>query len=469
MADQQTMPSEEIGAQHSDADSARRYLEERRWGGRIACPSCGATDVFARKGQRVGFYKCRTCSNEFTVRTGTVLERSHVPLHKWLHAIHILATTRDTVSAGQLANQIDLTEKTARSVLSRLLEACRSGTGQSVPGSEEGDSMNQKSSTGDPRPLTPMPASKILDSVLQYRRDPLQAIAGAPDKPLTIGDIEIPCYVLSDETRVLSQQGFLGAVGRAPKAKGGHGATITDNPPSFLAAQNLRPFVSDDLHQSTTPIPFQTQEGGRAFGYKAALLPQVCEVYLRARDADALRPSQRHIAERAEVLVRGLAAVGIVALVDEATGYQRVRQQRALASILEKFIAKELQPWTKTFPFEFYEQICRLRGWPNIYSIKRPSVIGKYTNDIVYERLAPGVLDELKRMNPTLPSGNRRYRHHQWFTRDVGHPKLRDHLVGVIAVMRVSSSWRGFQRNLQKAYPKLGEQLLLDLETGDNN
>ena len=97
-------------------------------------------------------------------------------------------------------------------------------------------------------------------------------------------------------------------------------------------------------------------------GYNALLLPQVCEDYLQARDAGVLLASQQHIAEHAEIPIRGLATVGIIALVDEATGYQRLREELALASILEKFIAKELQPWTKTFPYEFYEQICRLNG-----------------------------------------------------------------------------------------------------------
>ncbi len=136
-----------------------------------------------------------------------------------------------------------------------------------------------------------------------------------------------------------------------------------DNPPSFLASNNLKPFISKDLLRSTTPIRFQAVTGGSvATGYRATLLPQVCAVYLEARDADALLPSQRHIAERTEILIRALATVGVIALEDEATGYERIREERALATILEKFIAKELQPWTRTFPYEFHEQIFRLKG-----------------------------------------------------------------------------------------------------------
>ena len=194
--------------------------------------------------------------------------------------------------------------------------------------------------------------------------------------------------------------------------------------------------------------------GGNAIGYNANLLPQVCEVYLRARAASKLLPSQKHIAERAEILIRGLATVGVIALVDEATGYQRIREERALATILERWMTKEHERWTRTFPFDFYTEICRLKGWPGTHAIRWPSVIGKYTNDFVYDRLAPGLKDELQRVNPTLPDGGRRHKHHQWFTPEYGHPKLKEHLEGVMVLMRISSSWRAFRKNVDIAYPK---------------
>lgn len=295
---------------------------------------------------------------------------------------------------------------------------------------------------------------------------PLKVIAGAPDRPLVIGDIEIPCYVLENETRVLSQQGFLEAVGRARKAKGGHGATgRVDKLPAFLAPKNLKPFVSNELIESTAPIPFHPTAGQRGYGYRAELLPQVCDVYLAARNSKALLPSQEHIAKRCEILIRGLATVGVIALVDEATGYQRIREERALATILEKFIAKELQAWTRTFDIEFYRQICRLKRWPNLYSIKRPQVVAHYTNDFVYARLAPGVLNQLRQLNPVIPeTGRRKAKLFQWFNRDYGHPRLREHLAAVTALMRAAPNWESFKRSLVRAFPKEHENLPLHLD-----
>ena len=211
-------------------------------------------------------------------------------------------------------------------------------------------------------------------------------------------------------------------------------------------------------------MKFTTTHGTTGFGYNAEILPLVCEVYLNARSAGKLLPSQEHIAERADILIRGLARVGIIALVDEATGYQEIRAKRALATILEKFIAAELQRWTKTFPYQFYQEIFRLKGWPGPNGARRPSVIGHYTNDIVYARIAPGVLDELRRLNPVTPQGHRRNRHHQWFTSDVGHPKLREHLASVITVMRLSNTWDEFTRNLNKVFPRIDRTFEMPLD-----
>ena len=292
----------------------------------------------------------------------------------------------------------------------------------------------------------------ITDKVMAYNPDvpkePLKVIAGAPDSPLVIGDIEIPCFVLEDETRVLVQRGMAIAMGMSKPS----GAQIG----RFALSKTINPFVSNDLIEVlNNPLKFWTPKG-IGHGYPATLLVELCRAVLEARDAGALRTSQLHIAARCDTLIRGLASVGIIALVDEATGYQRVREERALATILERWITKEHERWTQTFPYEFYEEIFRLKGWPGPQGTKRPALIGRYTNEIVYQRLAPGVLEELQRKNPTLPrpSGGRRHKHHQWFTPDFGHPKLKGHLEGVMALMRISSSWHVFLKNLDIAYPK---------------
>jgi hypothetical protein len=168
-------------------------------------------------------------------------------------------------------------------------------------------------------------------------------------------------------------------------------------------------------------------------------LADICDVVLAARKAGDLHHQQHHIADRCEILMRGFARVGIIALVDEATGYERDKKTRSLARILEAFIAKELQPWVKTFPDEYYAQLFRLRGLDyGGDSVKRPQYFGTLTNDIIYKRLAPGVLDELKKVIPKSESGRRKGALSQGLTRNVGYPKLREHLGATVAFMKLS-------------------------------
>jgi hypothetical protein len=273
---------------------------------------------------------------------------------------------------------------------------------------------------------------------------------------IKIGNATIRAAVLEDGTRVLTQYDVLEAIGRSGKPAAGRGSADFDpfekGSPLF-DSENLKVFVSNDLSDSIRPVQFRMPTGQRAWGFRAEILPQVCEVYLRARSDGALRKPQLRFAAACEILVRGLAHVGIIALVDEATGYQKDRATAALAEILERFIAKELQAWTRTFPVEFYEHIFRLQGWPfNPKSVRRPSVIGHYTNNIIYKRLAPGVLTELRKKNPVV-DGRRKHTHFQWLTGEIGHPKLRSHIDGVLALMRVSDTWEEFTKLVKKAYP----------------
>jgi hypothetical protein len=167
------------------------------------------------------------------------------------------------------------------------------------------------------------------------------------------------------------------------------------------------------------------------------------------------------------VVIRGLARVGIVALVDEATGYQEVRDRLALQAILDRFLRKEIAAWSKRFPDEFYQQIFRLRSWEwKGMRVNRPQVVAKYTNDFVWERLAPGLLDELRKRNPRDERGNRRSAHHQWLTEEVGDPKLAQHLYAVVGLMRAAATWEQFRSMLDRAFPKQGQTLQLALTDG---
>lgn len=317
------------------------------------------------------------------------------------------------------------------------------------------------------RALKPEERSHIARqaAVARWRREGkspsvVYAICGSEDSPLRLGDVEIPCYVLEDERRVLSQRGFTAALGKGSKANASW-------LPDLALQKGIGPFIGEDLaDRLRSAIRFVPPNGGRsAYGFEAEILADVCDAILAARRAGALSRNQVSLAEKCELLVRGFARVGINALVDEATGYQELRERNALAKILEKFIANELRKWVKTFPPDYYREMYRLRGleYPPRAGNKMPQYFGTLTNSIVYDRLAPGVRAALKEKAPKDGTGRHRDKLHQYLTEDIGLPALREHLAATIATMKLSDDWERFITNLDRVKPRWGTQAKLPL------
>ncbi|MFH2035151.1 MAG: P63C domain-containing protein [Candidatus Zixiibacteriota bacterium] len=286
---------------------------------------------------------------------------------------------------------------------------------------------------------------------------------------LKIGEMTLTCAVLDDlKTRVLSDR----SVALALKRKGGGAFWRRKKDgeimlPEYLSAKNLEPFIDEELRAKLlTPITYVAKNGVEANGIPAELLPEICDIWLKAQDKGAITETQGVTAKQAQIIIRGLAHVGIIALVDEATGYQELRDRLALQTILDKYITDEWAKWTKTFPDEYYIHLFRLKGmpYPPAPSVKKPSFVGHWTNDIVYSRLAPGVLKTLKEKNPRLSSGSRRVKQFQLLTRDFGHPKLKEHLQNVIFLMRGCTKWADFKRMLERASPKYGDSFPIGLD-----
>lgn len=339
---------------------------------------------------------------------------------------------------------------------------------------DQRESIQEKGGRARARKLSPEERSAIAQAAADARwaksgemaRTPrLRADFGSPDRPLKIGDVEIPCYVLNDGRSVITQNGMLTALtmSQGSATKGG-----PDRLANFAGTKAIKPFISESLGDMINdPIRFRLG-GQTAYGYEATVLPELCDSVLSAREAGSLNPQQKHIAQQCEILVRAFARVGIIALVHEATGYQEVRDREALQEILRRYISEDLMTWVRTFPLEFYKQIFRLKGW-NWNAGKMSPIMGNIVNDIVYGRLAPGVLEELRKRNPVTEKGYRENQHFQHLTRDVGHPSLTRHLYELIGMARAFSwgEWDKFYELVNRVYPKMNASLLLPFESGE--
>jgi hypothetical protein len=285
-----------------------------------------------------------------------------------------------------------------------------------------------------------------------------KATHGSPDHPLRIGDASIPCYVLPDGTRVLAQRGLQLGIGLS-EGGGRSGARRIAELMASLEQKGIN--IRDLVSRVNSPIRFLPPLGAPADGYEAEILPDICAVLIDAGQQGKLGKQREHLAQRAAMLQHGFATLGIIGLVDEVTGYQRDRAKDALSKILESFIAKELQPYIPTFPADFYEEIFRLRGLEYPGSVKRPQYFGMLTNDIVYKRLAPGVLEELKRVK--MEAGRSRDKLFQRLTSNIGYPKLREHLGSVVAIMKLSNGWHDFMDKINRLHPRYGDTIPMSL------
>ena len=269
---------------------------------------------------------------------------------------------------------------------------------------------------------------------------------------LKLADYEMPCDVLEDGTRLLRRKQFLKAMGRGTLGGKTLQRSIDQNLPIILTANNLTPYRTPEIVLTLSEIKFRLPNGQKVVGFPAQALPEVCKIYLNARKDGVLNKQQLKIASQCEIMLMAFARVGLDALIDEATGYQNVRDRNALQKLLEKYVYDEVREWTKRFPDDFFQQAYKIHGWqyPRLTGKNHPQYLGKFINKYIYDKMPPGVLEELKKKNPMNENGNRQHRHHQFLTQDIGNEKLKEQLNIVTTVMKISKNMNEFKDYMEK-------------------
>jgi hypothetical protein len=266
--------------------------------------------------------------------------------------------------------------------------------------------------------------------------EPKLPIAMFPGK-LTIGAGEYLCYVLDNDKRVISQREVV-------RALTGHAKGDISR---YLESQNLQPYISlkkvaDQTIHFTIPKNPVT-----SIGYEATLLVDICDAYLRARDDNSLAPNQMHLAKQAEIITRACAKVGIIALIDEATGYAKFKKKQEYQLKLQAFIADEIQEWAKMFPDDFWFELARLEGVH--YSPRsRPLRWGKYVMMFVYDAVDSDVGKELRKKNP---DPHFLQNHHQWLKK-FGRDRVHDQITKVVTIMKLCESMDDFRHKFAKLF-----------------
>lgn len=291
------------------------------------------------------------------------------------------------------------------------------------------------------------------------------------DGELNLNGLKISCYVLQDGRRILSTSGMQKALAIVNDEKERSSGRLAE----ILSSKHVSACISNE-NLSAKISPILCYRGAQKIaGYEASVLPEICEIMLKVRDYAItnnieLGSRQKAVIAQSDIIIRALARVGIIALVDEATGYQYDREKDELQKILKAYISEELLPWQKRFPDVFYKELFRLNGWDfTVNGIKkRPGIIGKWTNMFIYEELPNGVLDELKKKTPKSESGNRTSRYHQLLTLDIGEPNLEKQINKVITLFQVSDNMKQFCDNFKKMKMRQIGQMELPFDFDEN-
>jgi hypothetical protein len=276
-----------------------------------------------------------------------------------------------------------------------------------------------------------------------------------------IGDVDLECYVLEDGRRVFNKRGMAKAIGL--KSEGGN---------AFLKTMSRKGLGSEIgqqlLEKIENPIYFNYMRSDPGHAYDAEVLVEVCKAIRRAHDAGMLSDSQITIYEQASSLLNAFGKIGIVALIDEATGYQTQRSPDALRLLVQQYLEDEKREWQKEFPDEYYSELNKIYGSQKTairksgaIVLNKPQHFANFTRDYVYKPLENGaVLEELDKLNPILDhKGTRKDRFHQHLSKEYGIEKLRLQVREVITLLKISDSVAEFKKVFKKRFPRSGDQM----------
>jgi P63C domain len=257
---------------------------------------------------------------------------------------------------------------------------------------------------------------------------------------LTVGDIEIPVYVLEDRRRIISRTGATTVL------TGGKGG---GNLESYVQVRTLERFIPPNLLDRMIDFSIPEVVNKSVRGMDADIFLEICGGYVRALEAGALESAvQVAIAARASVFLAACSRVGLVALIDEATGYQYRRAEEELQLKLKLFLEEEMRKWEKTFPNELWEQFGRLTNWKGAVH-QRPKYWGNLVMELIYEYLDQDVAQWL-RENAPKPRHGQNY--HQWLTSQYGLKKLIEHIWKVIGIASTCQDMAELRHQMEKLY-----------------
>jgi hypothetical protein len=260
----------------------------------------------------------------------------------------------------------------------------------------------------------------------------------------------IPCYVLNDGRRIISRTG---ATDILTDKKGG------GNLESYINVVNLKKYMPSDIEDHMVDFELPGVVNKNVRGIEAETYLEICRAYISALEdpESKLTDRQKEIAIKCAMFLAACSKIGLIALIDEATGYQYAREQDALTFKLKAYLEEEMRPWERTFPIELWIEFGRLTNWKGPLA-QRPKYWGKLVMELIYDNLDPDVSEWLKTHAPE-PKNGRNY--HQWLTSQYGLKKLIEIIWMTIGMAKACMSMRELRERMAMQFGKQAVQLSL--------
>src|ERR1017187_84372 len=282
--------------------------------------------------------------------------------------------------------------------------------------------------------------------------DPSRTPEALCEGAMEIGSVQIECYVLDNLKRVIHKRGMAKALGM--KSEGGN---------VFMRAmgrKGLGSVIGEELRSKLdNPLIFKTLTADLGHGYDATILIDICDAIIEAAKTDKLGPNQEDLAKQAEIIIPASAKLGIVALVDDATGFIADKRREQYKELFREFIREEIKLYDEPqFPDQLFDVIYKIYGLPRKSDTQNhPQFFGKFIRKYIYEPLANSngaILEMLDEKNPVVyVNGGRRYKMYNFLSDVVGMPKLKAHFWQVIGIGNSVKNKAQFERSFYTAFP----------------
>lgn len=283
--------------------------------------------------------------------------------------------------------------------------------------------------------------------------------------PLTCGSFtNIDCVNALQGKRVvrlISMSSFFKIVGVSPRANG-----VIDSFVKLLNHPGVRSSRSDAILEKLRHGSIVKDGRREEMFVDYRIVTDFCRLMLFLRRTKRISGAYLDYAANCEQFMLGLAEVGLAAMIDEATGYDKIKQKNEYQELFKEFIREEHSNWVKEFPNEFFDQLYR------VYHCEKkgqnhPSFFAHVITKYVYWPLADShgaILEQLKDKDPIVSRNGRRYKLHQFLSDEIGKSALRMHIGSVVTLLTLSADKGAFQRNFKKRYPKAGDQMEFDFD-----